>query len=152
MKKLTILILAFFLCFASLSMAQRGNQQYDQEKFEAARIAFITNRLDLKASQAEKFWPIFNQYQEERKSMMEELSMLNRQAGREIDDEKAKELINKRFELQEKLLNREKRFMNEIIQVISPSQAVKLGGANRDFTRHVYRMQQGRDRGESNKN
>jgi len=150
MKKLTIL--SFFLCFASLSMAQRGNQHYDQEKLEAARIAFITNRLDLKASQAEKFWPIFNQYQEERKSMMEELSMLNRQAGREIDDEKAKELINKRFDLQEKLLNREKRFMNDIMQVISASQAVKLGGANRDFTRQVYRMQQGRERNEGNKN
>ncbi|RZS97329.1 Spy/CpxP family protein refolding chaperone [Cecembia calidifontis] len=150
MKKLTIL--AFFLCLATISMAQRGNQQYDQEKLEAARVAFITNRLDLKPSQAEKFWPVFNQYQDERKSMMEELSMLNRQAGREIDDEKAKELIHKRFELQDKLLAREKRFMSDIMQVISPSQAVKLGGANRDFTRQVYRMQQGRERSEGNKN
>lgn len=150
MKKLTFL--TFFFCYASLSIAQRGNQQYDQEKLEAARIAYITNRLDLKPSQAEKFWPIFNQYQEERRSMMEELSKVNRQTGREIDDEKAQGLINQRFDLQEKLLKREKRFMNEITQVISPSQAVKLGGANRDFTRQVYRMQQGRERREGIKN
>ncbi|WP_304518171.1 hypothetical protein [Cecembia rubra] len=146
MKKITILV--FFLCYTSLSMAQRGNAQYDQEKLEAARVAFITNRLDLKASQAEKFWPLFNSYQEERKSIMDTLSKLNKQSGWESDDEKAKNLINKRFELQEKLLAREKLFMNDIMQVISPSQAVKLGSANRDFTRHVYRMQQGRSRDE----
>lgn len=135
------------MIFSFVSFAQRGNPQYDKEKLDAARVAFITNRLDLKPAQAQKFWPIFNEYQEDRNKIMGEISALNESAGKETDDAKAKELINKRFDVQEKMIQREKKFMNEIMEVISPSQAVKLGGVNRDFTRQVYRMQQGRDRG-----
>ncbi|EKB50354.1 Spy/CpxP family protein refolding chaperone [Cecembia lonarensis] len=144
MKQLILIITLFSLSLTVFG--QRGEQQYDKEKLEAARVAFITNRLDLKPNQAEKFWPLFNQYQEERGKMMEEMSAINRAASNETDDAKAKELIKKRFNIQEKMLQKERQFMEEIQQAISPSQAVKLGSVNRDFTRQVYRMQQGRER------
>jgi Spy/CpxP family protein refolding chaperone len=145
MKKITIII--FVLVFSLSGYAQDRDQEYDKEKLEAARIAYITNRLDLKPSQAEKFWPIFNQYQEDRKVLMEEMSTFNKSCLQETDNERAKEKIGKRFEIQQRLLDREKIFMNEIIEVITPLQAIKLNGVNRDFTRQVYRMQQGRERG-----
>jgi hypothetical protein len=150
MKELSLVLV--FLGFSFLTFGQRGEQQYDKEKLEAARVAFITNRLDLKPAQAEKFWPLFNQYQEDRREMMEEMSALNRNANSETDDEKALLMIGKRFELQEKMLHREKLFMNDIQKAISPSQAVKLGTVNRDFTRQIYRMQQSRGRGGEQRN
>jgi Spy/CpxP family protein refolding chaperone len=150
MKKLSLMLL--FFGFSILAFGQRSGQQYDQEKLESARVAFITNRLDLKPAQAEKFWPIYNQYREERMKMMEEMSSMNRDAGKELDDDRALAIIAQRFEIQEKMLEKEKQFMKAIQQVISPSQAVKLGSVNRDFTRQVYRMQQGRSRGGGAKN
>jgi Spy/CpxP family protein refolding chaperone len=150
MKKITLII--FFLVFSLSGYSQNRDQEYDKEKLEAARIAYITNRLDLKPSQAEKFWPIFNQYQEERKVLMEEMSTFNKSCLQETDNERAKEKIGKRFEIQQRLLDREKIFMNEVIEVITPLQAIKLNGVNRDFTRQVYRMHQGRDRGGREKN
>ena len=137
----------FFLAFSVPGFSQDRNQEYDKEKLDAARVAFITNRLDLKPSQAEKFWPVFNQYREDRKVLMEEMSIFNKSCMQETDNDSAKEKIGKRFEIQQKLLDREKIFMNEIIQVITPVQALKLNGVNRDFTRQVYRMHQGRERG-----
>lgn len=137
----------FFLAFSVPGFSQDRNQEYDKEKLDAARVAFITNRLDLKPSQAEKFWPVFNQYREDRKVLMEEMSIFNKSCMQETDNDRAKEKIGKRFEIQQKLLDREKIFMNEIIQVITPVQALKLNGVNRDFTRQVYRMHQGRERG-----
>jgi Spy/CpxP family protein refolding chaperone len=145
MKKLTLIL--FFLAFSFPGFSQDRNQEYDKEKLDAARVAFITNRLDLKPSQAEKFWPVFNQYREDRKVLMEEMSIFNKSCMQETDNDRAKEKIGKRFEIQQKLLDREKIFMNEIIQVITPVQALKLNGVNRDFTRQVYRMQQGKERG-----
>jgi Spy/CpxP family protein refolding chaperone len=150
MKKITLII--FFLVFSLSGYSQNRDQEYDKEKLEAARIAYITNRLDLKPSQAEKFWPIFNQYQEDRKVLMEEMSTFNKSCLQETDNERAKEKIGKRFEIQQRLLDREKIFMNEVIEVITPLQAIKLNGVNRDFTRQVYRMHQGRDRGGREKN
>lgn len=137
-----------FLSFTSF--AQRQGQQYDKEKLEAARVAFITNRLDLKPVQAEKFWPIFNQYQEDRTKLMEQMSKLNRAASQETNEVKAREMVDQRFAIQQELLDREKLFMSNIMQVISPLQAIKLSGVNRDFTRQLYRMNQNRDR--ENKN
>lgn len=137
-----------FLSFSGY--AQRQGQQYDKEKLEAARVAFITNRLDLKPVQAEKFWPIFNQYQEDRTKLMEQMSKLNRAASQETNEVKAREMVEQRFAIQQELLDREKLFMSNIMQVISPLQAVKLSGVNRDFTRQLYRMNQSRDR--ENKN
>lgn len=150
MKQLSIILI--LLTFSLAAFGQRGGQQYDKEKLEAARVAFITNRLELKPSQAEKFWPLFNQFQEDRSKLMEEMSAINRSASTESDDDKAKDLIKKRFDIQDKMLQRERRFMDEVQQAISPSQAVKLGSINREFTRQVYRMQQGRERGSGPRN
>ncbi|MFD2201433.1 Spy/CpxP family protein refolding chaperone [Shivajiella indica] len=144
------ILILFYFTFTLATYAQDREQQYDKEKLDAARIAFITNRLDLKPPQAEKFWPIFNQYQEDRKALMEEMSTLNKSFMQETDNDRALEKIGKRFEIQQKLLDREKVFMNEIISAITPVQALKLNGVNREFTRQVYRMQQGRERGNRN--
>jgi hypothetical protein len=147
MKK-SVFICAVMLFFGNFAFAQRTSTEYDKEKLEAARVAFITNRLDLKPDQAEKFWPLYNQYNEERRVMMDKVSSLNRESMQDISEERANEIIQKRFSMQQKLLDREKSFMDEIVKVISPQQAIKLGGVNREFTRQLYqRHRGGRDGG-----
>jgi hypothetical protein len=147
MKKIAIIFIVLASSYSSLLAQRPGDQQYDKEKLEAARVAFITNRLDLKADQAEKFWPIFNQYNEDRGELMNKISAINRSSSQDISDAKAREMIQQRLSLQQLLLDKEKIFMEEIIKTISPVQAMKLGGVNREFTRQVYRMQQGGKRG-----
>jgi hypothetical protein len=145
MKKLTLIFLLIAISNINL-MAQRPSSTYDKEKLEAARVAFITNRLDLKAEQAEKFWPVFNQFNDDRGKLMNQLSAINRSSSEDITEAKAREMIAQRMTLQQNLLDMEKLFMDEIVKIISPIQAVKLGGVNREFTRQVYRMQRGRDK------
>ncbi|GHB49270.1 Spy/CpxP family protein refolding chaperone [Mongoliitalea lutea] len=126
------------------AFAQRQEQRgYDREKLESARIAFITNRLELKPDQAEKFWPLFNQYNEQRSAIMETLVGLNRISAANISEVEAKEIIQKRLANQQKMLDLEAAFMESIIKVITPKQAVQLSGVNREFTRQIYRNQQG---------
>lgn len=142
MKKILLIqTVILFLGFAAYG--QKPTTEYDKEKLEAARVAFITNRLDLKPEQAEKFWPLFNQYTEERTKMMDKVSSLNRESMQEITEARAKEIIQKRFSIQQQLLDREKIFMEEITKVISLQQAIKLGGVNREFTRQVYQRHRG---------
>jgi len=142
MKK-TIILNVVILFFGMAAYAQKPTTEYDKEKLEAARVAFITNRLDLKPEQAEKFWPLFNQYNEERRKMMGKVSTLNRESMQELTETRAKEIIQKRFSIQQQLLDMEKLFMDEITKVISPQQAIKLGGVNREFTRQVYQRHRG---------
>jgi Spy/CpxP family protein refolding chaperone len=137
------LICTFLLVFFTLSvMAQGQRKNYDQEKYESAKVAFVTNRLDLKPEQAERFWPVYNKYTEERRSMMKEISMISKEGTESINENKAKELLEKKFNLQQKLLTREKEFYSEITKFISAQQALKLTEINKEFARLLYRKNQ----------
>ena len=49
--------------------------------------------------------------------------------------------MEKRFSIQENLMNAEKVFLRKIADTLSPVQALELNEINRDFTRHIYKMQ-----------
>jgi biopolymer transport protein ExbB/TolQ len=142
MKKFPII---FLLTILSVSVLAQRNRQVDKEKLEAARVAFITNRLSLSPEQAEKFWPLFNEFQDKRNGMMRELRGISKKGEEDISNSQARELIKKRFDIQENLLAAEKVFLSKIANELSHVQALKLNEVNRDFTRHIYRMQK-RDR------
>ncbi|MCS5489361.1 hypothetical protein [Algoriphagus limi] len=140
MKK-TGLVLLFFFLIISLGFAQRrGN--IDSERLEAARVAFITTRLDLSSEQAEKFWPIFNEYNKKREANLKEIADLTpRNQSSELTNEQAKEVISKRFSIQKQMIVEEEKFVEKVSQVISYQQILKLNGINRDFARMLYQRQ-----------
>ena len=59
-----LLLVSFTVSFL-IGVAQNGN------RLEALKIAYITKRLDLSPEEAQKFWPIYNQYAEELKQSAE---------------------------------------------------------------------------------
>lgn len=146
MRNILIILLMVFTTSVMAQQRRASDRQQDRsidkEKLESARIAFITNRLSLTPTQAEKFWPLFNQNMKKRNEMMREMTRINRTDTKELSDQRATELINRKLDIQQNLLDIEKSFMKEITQVISPAQALQLGGVNRDFTRQLYRMQE----------
>jgi hypothetical protein len=58
MKKYLLVLL---LTLGSLSQIKAQNG----EKIQTLKIAFITQKLQLTPDEAEKFWPIYNQYDNE---------------------------------------------------------------------------------------
>ncbi|MEX2513236.1 MAG: hypothetical protein WD398_10045 [Cyclobacteriaceae bacterium] len=148
MKKLIIGILLMILVLPAFS---QRNREIDREKLEAARVAFITNRLSLTPDQAEKFWPLYNQHQDSRDQLMRELREISKTGETNLSNDKAKKLIKEKFSIQEKILQNEKRFIEKVSETLSPVQAFLLNEANRDFTRHIYRMQRrGSRQGDNN--
>ncbi|GAB2486823.1 MAG: hypothetical protein EP311_09340 [Cytophagales bacterium] len=142
MKKIQSLLITLVLVLVTWeSFAQRPGQ-IDPEKLQAARIAFITTRIDLKPEQAEKFWPIFNEYNDKREATMRQIAELNRNSE-SISEEQAKERIKKRFELQQALLNEEQQFVQKASGVLTAKQILMLNNIARDFTRQLYQRQRG---------
>lgn len=138
----SILILIFF---SQMAFAQ-GQGSFDKEKLKDARIAFITDRLDLSSQQAEKFWPIFNKYSESREANLRKMASLNpRKEEGEISDSQAKTMITERFKLQRQMVADEEKFVQEVSSVISYSQILQLNGIARDFTRMIYQRHRRRD-------
>ncbi|SHO59695.1 hypothetical protein [Algoriphagus zhangzhouensis] len=144
MKK-SIYSLLILIFFSQIAFAQREGS-FDKEKLKDARIAFITDRLDLSSQQAERFWPIFNKYSESREANLRKMASLNpRREEGEISDSQAKTMITERFKLQRQMVADEEKFVQEVSSVISYSQILQLNGIARDFTRMIYQRHRRRD-------
>ncbi|WP_340696598.1 sensor of ECF-type sigma factor [Flavobacterium ginsengisoli] len=61
MKIKNILPLLLFLTSISF-FAQNGKIDEKREKIKAFKVSFLTTELELTSTEAEKFWPIYNAY------------------------------------------------------------------------------------------
>src|SRR5210317_1725407 len=112
MKKI-ILILSIALIYGT-GMAQ-GDQGSPQAKLEAARIALITERLDLSPAQAQQFWPVYNQFARERRMIQEQYRDTRRQYDlKNLSEEEGKRLMNAGLDTKQKVLDLEKVYSDRL--------------------------------------
>jgi hypothetical protein len=97
------------------------------EKIQALKIAFITQKLQLTTDEAQKFWPVYDQYENEIHSL-------------QIDSRNGPALEN-----EEKLLNIRKKYKVSFEKVIGPQKLNKLFNAERDFRTILIRRLQNRN-------
>ena len=68
MKRGVIVLLIMLMLPVIRSAAQNPNL----EKLNAYKIAFFTRRLNLTSPEAEKFWPVYNEYQKQKNLIQQE--------------------------------------------------------------------------------
>ncbi|MEO6683776.1 MAG: hypothetical protein ABIN48_13220 [Ginsengibacter sp.] len=124
MKK--YLLLLFALCSFIMVNAQKRGE--GAEKIQALKIAFITQKLELTSSEAQKFWPVYNQYENEVKD-------LRKNNNGDV------------IERDEKLLNIRKKYKNQFEKILGSERANKLYLIEAEF-RNVL-IKQLRNRGNS---
>jgi Spy/CpxP family protein refolding chaperone len=120
MKKLIVSILIFIFS-AGMVMSQEGDKQGDGGKLKAYQIAFLTKKLNLTPDEAQRFWPVFNKYEDEIRTTRQQ----NRQAPE--------------VEVEEKMLNIRKKYYDEFTRVLNKERADKVFKADREFKDGVRR-------------
>lgn len=96
------------------------------EKIQSLKIAFITQKLQLTSDEAEKFWPIYNEYDNEMRNIQ-----LDSRNGNVIDKD-------------QKLLDIRKKYASSFEKVIGPQKVNKLFNAESDFRAVLIRRLQNR--------
>ncbi|MFN0081820.1 MAG: hypothetical protein ACKVOM_04825 [Ferruginibacter sp.] len=64
MKQIFTFILALSL-FANANAQEQQIDPKEAEKIQALEVAFISRKLELTTSEAQKFWPVYNDYKKE---------------------------------------------------------------------------------------
>lgn len=105
------------LIFLSTGVFAQG-QHFDNEKIEASKITFFTQKLGLSADEAKVFWPIYNDYQREQiaLSKAKRQKMISFRKVNEIDemtDAEVQALIYNDFDFKQKGLNIDKKYYNK---------------------------------------
>jgi Spy/CpxP family protein refolding chaperone len=105
------------------------------ERIRALQVGLLTQEMELTAAQAEKFFPLYQTYQNEKMELKKGIKALHKQVMRETDEAKADELMQKTFLLKEKELELEKRYYQQFKKVIAVKQIAKMHRAERKLKR-----------------
>jgi hypothetical protein len=122
-KSILIPILSLTVLFANSQdqRLQRENRLAEIKKIQAMEMAFITKELNLSPNEAQKFWPVFNQYRNELKSLVAEKKM------------------GDQLEKQQKTLDIRKKYRDDFSKVISQERANKVFETEGEFKSLVRR-------------
>lgn len=118
MKKLGLIYgMICWLTLAVFAQENENNQKPDGNRLEALKIAFITKRLNLTPEEAQKFWPVYNQYAAELKKVRLDANQSG-EASIEVD---------------EKILNIRKKYNGEFAKALSPQRADQFFRSEKEF-------------------
>ncbi len=141
-----ILLVSTLTLFAQEEQALR--------RVESARIALITERLELTPEQAEKFWPVYREYTMKRRELRREYLETRRHITKEkLTEEESKLLLKQGMELKERQFALDKQYSEKLSNVITAQQILQLRKAEEDFRQMLLdRLDRRRDaREKSNK-
>jgi hypothetical protein len=141
-------ILFLFLSFTFYG--QNENFKDKKEKIRAMKVAFMTTELDLTSSEAEKFWPIYNTYDDKQFELRHQKMKTYFKKIKGIDINKMSEkeaviLLDQINENEEDLFDLKKKLMVNLKAILPSAKIIKLKIAEEDFNRKL--LQQYNDKG-----
>jgi Spy/CpxP family protein refolding chaperone len=143
MKKL-ILILLVISTFSYAQKPNNNGQCSNYDRITSLKITHITEELDLTSSEAEKFWPIYNEYNDAimaiRKEQRSNCNVQLRKEGIDsLTDEEANVLIDKMLVMKTTELNYKKELVSNLKGVLPPKKIIKLQQAEHSFKEKLLR-------------
>ena len=148
--KTKILFPIIFLLVTSLSFSQGFKEK--REKVKALKVAYITEQLELTTDEAQKFWPIYNAFDENQSELRHEKmrSILDRFKPGNVEKLSEKDASNSLAQMEkieEDLFNLKKKFIKDLQSVISAKKIIKLKKAEEDFNRELLKQMREKRRG-----
>lgn len=129
------------LGFIAISIAQPG-QKHEQkkEKVEAMKIGFITQQMNLTPEEAQKFWPVYNQMNNEIEALRKD-----RQLAREnvkdnfetMTDTEFEKLINDELASRQKEFDIQKKYVAQFKAVVPIKKVAQFYRAEEQFKRKL---------------
>ena len=107
-----------------------------KERIKSLKIAFISQKLALTSEEAEKFWPIYNKY-DDKIMVLKEVQMKLRIQKRVGTDEEALKKIEEAEEKEAEVMALKKKMRAELIPVISAEKVLKLEQLEQEFHRKL---------------
>ncbi|TPE44309.1 hypothetical protein FJM65_09150 [Pontibacter mangrovi] len=120
-------------------MAQDRRSEERRENVEAAKTAFLTDKMGLTAEQSQKFWPLYNEYEAKRRALIKGYRSGYREDVEALSEQEAKTRIDNMFVTKEKELELEKEYAGKYLRIITNKQLIKLYRGERDFTKMLLK-------------
>jgi Spy/CpxP family protein refolding chaperone len=143
--KTNILLLLLLTSFSFY--AQGGKMKDKKEQIKVLKVSFLTTKLDLTTREAEKFWAIYNTFDDKQfeiryQKMRAFKNRMNDSAIDQMSDKEANVLLTQMESADEELYLLRKQFTDNLKVVLPTVKIIKLRKSEEDFNRkllHQYR-------------
>jgi hypothetical protein len=113
------------------------------ERVQALKVAFITKALNLTSDEAEKFWPIYNEYSDKRDVVRRQLQE-NRKKVKEqsetLSPEELMQLADEEMSLRQQDLDLQKEMHEKLKKVLPAKKLALLYVAEEDFKKELLKI------------
>jgi adenine-specific DNA methylase len=124
---------------ATLGAAAQGDGK--KEKIEALRVAFITKQLNLSGEESQKFWPVYNEYQDKLKAARREMKAHRADFG---SDKEAQEFLDAELLYRQRELSLYKEYYDKFRKVLPVKKVAELRHAEEEFKKELLKQLQGK--------
>jgi len=129
------------LLVSGAAMGQKEPPRFQEAmaKMKAERVSFLTDKLELTVQEAEKFWPIYNEYLAKREEMMwgKREKMKKDFAPDQLTDEEMNEMLNDILDQEVKAAQLKKDYFNKIKAVLPIKKVLTLHRVEQEFMNHM---------------
>ncbi|MEM9822372.1 MAG: hypothetical protein AAF985_14925 [Bacteroidota bacterium] len=134
MKKLFVIALVLI----GMSSGLLAQNKKLQEKIQSMKIALITEELNLTPEVAQQFWPLFNQFEEDKRQLKGSYNLPKN--FNQLSDEEAEKVILASLEMEEKEVGLKRAYYAKLKNVLSAQQIAKLHKAERTFKEKIIKI------------
>lgn len=120
------------------------------ERMESMRIAFLTQKLDLTPEEAQKFWPVYNEYQKKKDEMTRKRRLETKGMKEKLDSLSEKQIeamVDAEIAFKQKMLDLDKEYHAKFKSVLPIRKVAKLYKAEEQFTRKLLEHISGKEGG-----
>lgn len=140
-----MIIVAILVFGAANAFANNETKEDWKEKIQSEKIAFLTMEIGLTPQEAQVFWPVYNEINEEKDQAMYEVIKYYWEMSKAIEDGKSekeiKALLDKYLEAQEKQRKIDEDAAEKYKKVLSTTKVAKLYIGEEKFRRqHIRKL------------
>jgi len=123
-------------------------------RMQAERVSFLTEKLDLSVEEAQKFWPVYNEYQKKREDLIRGRREKMQQPFKpeEATDQDLDLMLNDLLDQEFKLAQLKKEYFLKIREVLPVRKVLTLHRVEQEFLNFMLnRIREGRHPGDNPK-
>jgi hypothetical protein len=153
MKKVMFFLAVFFFGWKAMAQPPRGGKpgnpgmkkgemQARKENLEAQKVAFLTSKANLTPEESARFWPIYNKFEDEKKSIKKllraELNETKKDFATLSDAEVERNMVDM-LDLRQKEIELERRSFQEFKKVLPVKKVAMIIAGEKEFYQQVLK-------------
>lgn len=137
--KIKYIVLLMALIASVSGFAQPGKQ----DKVEALKVSFITQKISLSTQEAQSFWPVYNEYSDKIKFARRNFRSQYGSVSEFKSDKEAEDYLNAELKLKQTELDLSKEYSDKFKKILGAKKTALLRLAEDEFKKEIIKTIKG---------